>query len=163
DADGDELGFRWALVSQPAGSAAILFNVQAVRPTIVPDVAGTYVVQLVATDGRAISEPDTVVLTTEKLAPTAVAGPDQRVPVGVSTEGENAVPIADAGADQDVRIGTAVMLDGSASIDAEHAPLTYGWSLIFRPFSSRATLADATTATPSFTADQPGPYLAQLV
>src|SRR5438105_3833435 len=131
DADGDELGFRWALVSQPAGSAAILFNVQAVRPTIVPDVAGTYVVQLVATAGRAISEPDTVVLTTEKLAPTAVAGPDQRVPVGFTAA-----------------------LDGTGSFDAAGLPLSFQWTLQARPPGSSAQLVrDAAVAV--LAADKP--------
>src|SRR5205085_8176111 len=108
----------------------------------IADQPGVYVANLVVSNGTLTSARDTVVVT---------------------TEAENATPIADAGTDQDVRIGTTVLLDGRASTDAEHAQLIYGWSLIFRPFSSRAVLRESTTATPSFIADQPGPYLAQLV
>ena len=49
----------------------------AVTPTLVPDIAGTYVVQLVVSDGQVSSSPDTVTISTSNSAPVASAGPDQ--------------------------------------------------------------------------------------
>ena len=74
-------------------------------------------------------------------------------------------PTAVAGADRTVRPGSAVMLDGSASTDdvTAGANLGYAWSLTTRPKGSAAALKAATTATPSFVADLPGTYVAQLV
>ncbi|MEP7010397.1 MAG: kelch repeat-containing protein [Acidobacteriota bacterium] len=74
-------------------------------------------------------------------------------------------PIAVAGADQTVRPGSAVNLDGGASNDdvTAGANLGFAWSLTTRPAGSAALLKAATTATPSFVADVPGTYVAQLV
>jgi hypothetical protein len=232
DADGNELGFRWALIAQPAGSTSILFNVQAVRPALVPDRPGVYVLQLVVTDGMNISDPDTVVITTGNTAPTADAGPDQTIATGVSAildgtrstdvngdpltfrwtlvahpinsntrlvrdtpvtvltvdvpgiyvaslevgdgtltsrpdtvviSSQNSIPVAKAGTNQEVRTGGAVTLDGTGSTDADFAPLIYRWSLLVRPWSSRALLSDAASPTPVFTGDAAGTYVAQLV
>jgi hypothetical protein len=74
-------------------------------------------------------------------------------------------PTAVAGADRTVRPGSAVTLDGSASTDdvTAGANLGYAWSLTTRPAGSAAALKAATTSTPSFLADLPGTYIAQLV
>jgi hypothetical protein len=56
-----------------------------------------------------------------------------------------------------------VALDGRASFDADGDPLTYSWTLISMPTGSRAALADSATATPFFTADLVGTYVAALV
>lgn len=55
------------------------------------------------------------------------------------------------------------MLNGTASSDADGDPLTYAWTLTTRPTGSAATLAGATTATPSFTPDLAGSYIARLI
>jgi len=138
DLDGDEIGFRWALLSQPPGSAAILFNVAALRPAIVPDVPGEYVVQLIATDGRAISAPDTAVITTG-----------------------NARPIADAGGDQATVLGGAVVLDGTGSRDANGDPLTYHWTLTARPAGSNISVPNFGAMT-TILPDRAGIYVVQL-
>jgi len=54
-----------------------------------------------------------------------------------------------------------ITLDGSASSDPRALPLTFEWTLS-APLGSRATLLDATTATPSFTVDIAGAYVATL-
>ena len=43
------------------------------------DNAGTYVVQLIVSDGTSNSPPDTVVVTTQNQIPTANAGADRTV------------------------------------------------------------------------------------
>jgi hypothetical protein len=75
----------------------------------------------------------------------------------------NAPPVADAGPDQVVPRGSLVQLDGSGSADPGGGALTYQWTLITRPAGSTAALSDPTIVNPTFTADRPGTYVAQLV
>jgi hypothetical protein len=234
DVDGDVLTYAWSLTSRPAGSLAVIDVATAVAPHFTVDRAGTYVAQLIVSDGTVLSAADTVVVTTRNAAPVAQAGPDQaavagqRVPldgsesmdpdgspitfewaltarpagstavvenpsspapwftadrsglyvvqlivndgalssvpdtVAISTT--NAAPTANAGADRlDVPVGSSVTLDGSASADPDGHALTYHWSLVAVPAGSAAALSDPAAATPMFTADRAGEYVAQLI
>jgi hypothetical protein len=140
DVDGDALSYAWTLLSRPPGSAAALSDPVAVDPTLVADVAGSYEVQLVVSDGLAGSAPDTVLVTTRNSPPVADAGPDQSVPVG-----------------------TQVALDGSGSTDVDGDALSYAWSLNTVPSGSLATLSNPAAVAPTFVVDLPGSYVAQLV
>lgn len=60
DADLDALTYSWSIVSKPAGSAAVLSNPSAVKPTFLADLGGDYVFQLVVNDGAADSPADVV-------------------------------------------------------------------------------------------------------
>ncbi|WP_434113447.1 PKD domain-containing protein [Methylocaldum sp. GT1TLB] len=140
DLDGDRLTYRWALINQPEGSAAALSDSAAIQPVFAVDRPGAYVVQLIVNDGSADSDPDTVVITTLNSRPIAAAGPDQGVPVG-----------------------TLVQLDGAGSLDADGDVLSYHWSLTSVPEGSAAALAASDSATPAFTVDRPGSYVAQLI
>jgi hypothetical protein len=140
DVDGDELTYAWALTTVPDGSAALLSDTAAVSPAFKVDVAGTYVAQLVASDGITISRPDTVIITTDGV-----------------------VPVANAGVGQTVRAGQVVLLNGSASSDADGDMLTYQWSLISKPAGSVAALEGATTIGPAFISDKAGDYIVQLM
>jgi hypothetical protein len=64
-------------------------------------VPGTYVAQLIVNDGTFDSPPDTVIIATRKIAPVANAGPSRTVGVD-----------------------STVVLDGSASFDADRDELT---------------------------------------
>lgn len=55
DADGDPITYTWTLGARPAGSAASLAGATSSRPTLVPDVAGSYGVSLVVSDGKLAS------------------------------------------------------------------------------------------------------------
>lgn len=59
DANGDPLTFRWAISSFPAGSGTTIANPTLMITTFVPDLAGTYVIQLVVNDGLLDSAPST--------------------------------------------------------------------------------------------------------
>lgn len=60
DADGHPIAFSWTMSSVPAGSTAALTGGTTATPQFTPDVAGTYVLQLIVHDGFAASTPDTV-------------------------------------------------------------------------------------------------------
>ncbi len=51
DPDGQQLSFRWVLVSRPAGSASTITTANVTNVTLSPDVAGTYEVGLKVDDG----------------------------------------------------------------------------------------------------------------
>ncbi|MDH4290186.1 MAG: PKD domain-containing protein, partial [Aquincola sp.] len=142
DADGDPLTYAWTLTSRPAGSTAALSGAATVTPSFVVDVAGSYVATLIVNDGGFDSAPATVTIT-----------------VSVA----NAPPVANAGANQNVLVGDAVVLNGSASSDANGDALTFAWALTSRPAGSNAALAGASTATPTFVPDVAGAYVASLV
>lgn len=83
---------------------------------------------------------------------------------GGGSSTENTAPVASAGNDQTVYVGEVVSLDGSGSSDADGNPLTYLWTIISIPQASTLTaLADNMTVHPSFTPDQEGAYILQLV
>jgi hypothetical protein len=135
----DPLTFSWSFVSLPPGSNATLSNPAIVAPTFVADVPGTFVIQLIVNDGLQNSVPDFVQIHT------------------------NGPPIASAGPDQNVPVGSIVQLNGAASSDPEASPLTYQWILNTRPAGSSAVLSNPNIVNPTFVADLPGTYIAQLV
>jgi RHS repeat-associated protein len=140
DVDGDPLTYSWSFTSVPSGSAAILSDPSAVKPTFVVDKPGIYLVQLIVNDGYVDSLPDSVTISTE-----------------------NSKPVANAGADQTVYVTDTVQLDGSKSTDVDGDLLSYKWSFVSVPTGSSASLSDTTSVKPSFVADKPGAYVAQLI
>lgn len=145
DFEGDALTYQWAIVSAPEGSANLvgagtLSDPASVRPSFIADVAGSYVLQLIVTDGFAESPADTVTISTENNAPVARAGEDQLI-----------------------TLNTVAGLNGSASFDPDGNPLSYRWALIHQPVTSTASLSNATSVTPSFTPTTSGLYIAQLI
>jgi len=69
DPEGDPLTFLWSFVSMPTGSNAQLVAWDTAQPTFVPDLAGTYQVQLVVNDGQLDSAPSWVWITVLPLDP----------------------------------------------------------------------------------------------
>ncbi len=143
DPDGNvPLSYGWNIISKPDGSTASLLDSSAVNPTLIPDIGGDYVIQLVVKDSlAAASLPDTVKISTTNSAPIAASGPDQSI----------------------ILVGTTVKLDGSQSYDADGDIITYQWAFVSLPTGSAATLNGANTAAPTFVADVYGEYVVQLV
>jgi len=142
DADLDGLSYTWSLISKPSSSNAALSSTTSPKPTFTPDVAGTYVASLVVSDGK-------------DRSPTAV--------VTVIASASNSAPVANAGSAQSVSTAAVVTLNGTGSTDANGDTLTYRWTLTSKPTSSTAALSSATVASPTFTADLAGSYVASLV
>ena len=139
DASGNTLSYNWSLVSVPSGSAASLSDPQAVMPTFVADMSGSYLVQLTVSDGKGNTSSAQVTVST------------QTVP-----------PIADAGPNQSVTAGSTVQLDASNSKSPMGDILTYLWKFNYLPANSQATLSDPTLPNPTFTADLSGTYVLQV-
>jgi len=139
DPDADTLSWYWNFGD---GSSSTLKN-----PSHTYTSAGQYSASLEASD------PDGATHTANQTLTVDVA----------STGGSNSAPVANAGADLNVATGSTVILDGSTSSDTEGDALTYQWGVISVPTGSNATLTNADTFNPSFTADVGGNYVFSLV
>ena len=117
----------------PAGSNAQVGGYRSVTASLVPDVSGTYTVQLVVNDGHFDSVASVITVTTANTPPVANAGPAQVV-------GANSL----------------VQLTGAQSTDVDGDSLTYTWSLITTPSGSTAALSNTHVVNPTFTADLVG-------
>jgi VCBS repeat-containing protein len=81
DADNDPTTPTWSITGKPEASTATLSSTSILNPTITPDVAGSYALQLVCNDGKVDSAPSTVTITATSggtlgvaLANTSVVG-----------------------------------------------------------------------------------------
>jgi hypothetical protein len=75
----------------------------------------------------------------------------------------NTAPAASAGPDQSVITNTVVTLDASKSSDVNGDPLSCAWTVTGRPAGSTASLTNATSVRPTFSADVAGIYTITLV
>lgn len=63
DPDGKALTYNWSFISRPAGSNAALSNSTEASPTFIPDIDGTYVIQLIVSNEKFNSRPDNGIIT----------------------------------------------------------------------------------------------------
>lgn len=71
DPEGRALTYAWSVVTRPEGSQCVLADETTVNPSFIPDITGTYIVQLVVNDGLLDSGISQV---------TILAGPEISVP-----------------------------------------------------------------------------------
>lgn len=138
--DHDYLYYSWRMSSRPAGSNATLSGIgNSVLARFVADRDGDYEIEL----------------------STRVPGYDETTTTArVTATTGNARPMAQAGPYQEVAVGDTVQLQGSAS-DADGDSVSYAWSL--SSSSEPATLAAATSASPTFVANTSGDYSVDLI
>lgn len=148
--EGQVLSYEWRFSLVPSDSELTngdVFYQGTEHPVFIPDVAGSYIVQLRASDGLCVSEPDYV---------------------QVQVSNGNSPPVADAGNSIILTpcSPTEIGLDGTASYDPEGQLLTYRWRFTSVPNGSDvsdAFLENRFSATPSFNADVPGVYTLEIV
>ena len=146
DAERDPLAFEWSLMSVPKASARVNADVESrhsVTARFTPDVQGTYILRLSASDFEVSSE--------EYLT--------------VHVSGSDLPPFADPGDTQYVSGGAQVALNGAASFDPAGAAIDYAWTLVARPAASALTsvaIAQANNAVATFTPDADGAYVFRL-
>lgn len=68
DPEGDELQYKWSVVSKPIDSSAMLTDDAIPTPTFVPDLEGTYEISLTVSDLIGPAQPDTVAVTATTAA-----------------------------------------------------------------------------------------------
>jgi PKD repeat protein len=184
---GDALTWHWSLDAQPVDSSAALDHSDEPNPSFVPDQPGNYAVSVTVTDraGHAATAratiavggcgvedatvasasatpnpPDTGATVTLSAVVTPVptpAPPDAVAPPEAGTDaGGDAAPDA---ADPPSDAGTEAAPPPGCSAPP---PFTYHWTLVAVPPGSGATLADSPEVSPSFVADVPGTYTAEV-
>lgn len=142
DPDNDKISYQWSLLSAPAGSTTTVIDSTSVIPSLTPDLAGNYQLQLVVTD---------------------VYNNTGGATINISASSTNAAPMAKGGRDQNVLTGSLVTLDGTGSKDPNGFPLSYQWSFVSVPAGSTTTIGNSTAPNPAFTPDLSGDYLIKLV
>ena len=116
-------------------------------PTFVPDVVGTYVLSVVATDSEGTRSA------AEYIAVAVTSG--------------NSAPVADCGPNLTAESGDRVVFDGSASRDPEGAALDYAWALASGPDCTALVVGadnvfEHTTSRASVVPDCAGVYVMGL-
>ena len=140
DTDGDSLSYQWEFLDTPAGSLAALQADDTVNPTFTPDLAGTYLIGLIVSDGEDDSRQDTVniVVMDENVAPNAIA----------EFSGT-------------LKAGESIALDGLQSNDPDNGPQALTFSWVFQSVPPSSGISDTSIAdTPlaEFTPDVVGDY-----
>lgn len=132
DPDGEIRSYRWVQVDGPTVS---LSGAESAFPKftapIIDNQNAQIVFELTVTDNVGLIGTDQVKIIVNKAM---------------------AVPIANAGPDQEIRERKEVMLDGSASSDADDGIVSYAWRQI--QGEAVVTLSDNTTTNPIFTAPE---------
>ncbi|WP_020604775.1 PKD domain-containing protein [Spirosoma spitsbergense] len=143
DPEGTALLYTWSFKTKPANSVVTIQNMSSVTADFTPDQTGTYVITLLVTDDHNQSATATV-------------------NVMVNLPGH--APTASAGTSLTTTYGNKVVLDGSASADADGDKLTYKWSFKTRPAGSAASLpiTNDTQAKAEFEPDATGQYVLTL-
>ena len=153
--------YNWSAVSLPSGSAVTVAPANITTSSVTPfttsvlqfnpDVAGTYVFSVSATDATGLTSA-AVDLTVQ----TAVCSPAFS---GLQDDHGGSVTMG--------VVDTVSLTSSVTDTCVNPATLTYAWTLITRPSASKVTLPSGSNAssasTVAFTPDVPGQYQVQLV
>ncbi|MFH0870403.1 MAG: PKD domain-containing protein [archaeon] len=145
----EPLSYLWSFNSLPDRSLLTdnnISNRDKVSASFIPDVDGTYIIDLNVNDSE-LSSMDRV---------------------HVMATAQNVPPNADAGPDTTIYVGETVTFDGSVSNDPDNGPepLKYSWRFVSVPTESQMRNEDisgADTVSPSFTPDLAGTCVLELM
>ena len=140
--------YSWSLASRPPTSGAAFGQPAAAASSFVPDVPGTYDVQLTVTDAGGFSG------TAHRLVTAGGCSAGPAVSINAPRAffgGVEVTPSVDR--DDAVELSATVTGGGCGAASPSYA---YAWSILSRPAGSRAQLTNAASATPGFTADVAG-------
>ncbi len=141
DADGDAIQYKWSIISTPRyWYRPTLYNSTTETPYFYPGYSGDYVIQLRVFDGKIWSDPDTVRYSTKNVAPS----------VNAYLETYRTIYSGDQ-----VNLSAYVY-------DSNNDSVTVTWELIEKPEGSLAVIDNPNYYYPSFIADEPGDYVAQV-
>ncbi|MGA1824109.1 MAG: right-handed parallel beta-helix repeat-containing protein [bacterium] len=143
DPDGDALNYLWYFITAPSESTTRLTQIDAPKLSCKLDKPGVYKISMIVTDrwGAEAEESQITIYADENHPPEAYAG-------------ENI---------DDAAIGDVIELYGDLSTDDDEDPLSYQWSMSYRPSASKAVLADSTNAICTLMIDVPGCYVLELI
>src|SRR5690606_35566259 len=139
DAAALPLSYQWRFAELPDSSSLDNDDIAGANTafaSFTPDVAGDYILELIARDGA----PD--------------SSDSDQITIRVASAGNQ--PNAVAGSDQAVASCETVSLDASASNDPDGAALSYAWTLVSRPTGSslgNINIANRNAAGASFSPD----------
>ncbi|MCX8064573.1 MAG: PKD domain-containing protein [Candidatus Hydrogenedentes bacterium] len=135
DEDGDNLIFRWQLISRPFHSLAYIKDSNTATPLLIPDVPGEYIIEFKVSDGLLSSDP-----------------------IYITVNVVNRPPLPNISGLNKVHPKNIVILDASGTQDLDGDPLEFLWRLTSKPNGSKTTLQYIFDSSISFTPDLLGLY-----
>jgi hypothetical protein len=155
DPEGDAITFSWTLASKPTGSTADIAGNSGAQLTFKPDMDGTYVVNLHASDSKGAAA-DKQVTIVAKTTPPANTAPQVVVLANIPpvSSGSNTVSTA---------LGYTVALTSGGSKDPSGAALSYAWTLVSKPAGSTAQLSSSVGVFSQLVPDVMGDYVVQVI
>jgi hypothetical protein len=133
-----DASLRWRIGERPADSVAV-DPPDGTPTTFVPDVRGTYLVELWISEG-----------VSDDLS--------HRFEIDVA----GAPPVAIIGLGPPGTAGSTITADANQSYSPESLPITFTWRLAMRPSGSVAVLTSTNETTTSFVGDVAGAYALEL-
>lgn len=146
DDDKDTLTYEWSLTAKPTASTLSLVASSAQVIEMKPDQLGAYTFQLKVSDPKGASSTQQLVVTVDNRTPSAAF---------VVTPTFTAIPSTSA--TQAVTVGSSILLDGSASTDADGDAVAVTYEITSKPAASTAQLA-VTGQNARLVVDQLGTY-----
>src|SRR5713101_2964808 len=151
DPQGRSLAYDWSITARPVLSQTALNDAHIATPSFIPDLDGSYTIELVVSNGVLSSPPSKVTVTARKCS--------QAAPEITAAAATPANP----------NTGNTVQLSATVH-DADNDPacnlnqtFTLLWTTVARPAASTAVLSDPTATSPTFVPDQIGPYQFSVV
>ncbi|NNF15970.1 MAG: hypothetical protein HKN70_04440 [Gammaproteobacteria bacterium] len=135
-----QLTYHWRLLEQPPASRSNLHGQSESRGALLIDADGDYLVELVVSDGKLRSQPDTLRISTK-----------------------NSIPVAQAGRSRTLAPKSTLILNGDDSHDADGDALAYHWSVLHAPDKSSIKIDDPSAVSPAVQLGNEGLYLFQLM